>query len=375
MKNHIRELDGLRGVAVILVIALHTFNRASYFTTNPVLLFFTKLAAVGWVGVDIFFTLSGFLITSILLQAREKGDYFKNFYARRVLRIFPLYYIAIMMILLFAPKIEEEFLSQLPKILPAMLLYQQNWLFVFSDLRITQYLAVTWSLAIEEQFYLLWPLIVFFLKKGQLLKVSIWLIGLSILARVVSGFFWSHTPDFFVFFYYNSFTRFEEILIGGLLAVFFTYQEMREKIQKYASPLFLISLAFFLILCFMTFSAVPNPLYDNIPLTIFGYSLAAVFSASLIGVFITHPEESLLRKFFSHAVLQFFGRYSYSMYLFHMSVVFLLMEYFWHTRMRGWHIYLLYAGLVFALTALIGWLTWHLLEKHILYFKKYFVTE
>ena len=63
MKKHIIELDGMRGIAVVLVMALHLFKRASYFTEHPVLLGFTKLTTVGWVGVDIFFTLSGFLIT------------------------------------------------------------------------------------------------------------------------------------------------------------------------------------------------------------------------------------------------------------------------------------------------------------------------
>src|SRR5262245_13015462 len=78
-----RELDGLRGIAIVLVMALHIFNRANEFTEHPTLLFISDLTVIGWVGVDLFFVLSGFLITSILLKAREKDDYFKTFYARR----------------------------------------------------------------------------------------------------------------------------------------------------------------------------------------------------------------------------------------------------------------------------------------------------
>jgi peptidoglycan/LPS O-acetylase OafA/YrhL len=162
MDNRIKELDGLRGIAVIVVMALHIFKRASYFTEHPVLLSITKLTTLGWVGVDIFFALSGFLITSILLRAKQEEHYFRNFYVRRVLRIFPLYYAALAILLLFAPKLEPEFTSQLNVALPVLLLYQQNWAMLFKEFHITQYLGITWSLAIEEQFYLIWPLVVFF---------------------------------------------------------------------------------------------------------------------------------------------------------------------------------------------------------------------
>ena len=91
MENRVKELDGLRGIAVVLVMALHLFKRAGYFTEHPVLEGVITVSTVGWVGVDIFFTLSGFLITSILLKSKTDEHYFKNFYVRRALRIFPLY--------------------------------------------------------------------------------------------------------------------------------------------------------------------------------------------------------------------------------------------------------------------------------------------
>jgi peptidoglycan/LPS O-acetylase OafA/YrhL len=252
-----------------------------------------------------------------------------------------------------------------------MLIYQQNWL-IFGDLHMTQYLAATWSLAIEEQFYLLWPCVVYFAKREKLAKLAIWAVTLSLLSRALAIFLWNDSYNFSLFFYFNSFTRFEEILIGALLAIFFTDPNKTALIRKYSLPVFLISLSFFAFLCLISYPNPPTPLYDNLFLNVFGYTTAAIFSASLIAVFVTHPEESLLRRFFSTTPLLFFGRYSYSMYLFHMAVVFLLMEYFWQAGMRGWYIYLLYASLVFILTSLIGWLTWHLLEKHVLRFKKYF---
>src|SRR5690349_18330232 len=99
MNERAKELDSLRGIAIILVIAIHTFKRADYFTHHETLHFITNLSSIGWVGVDIFFTLSGFLITSILLRTKKENHYFRNFYMRRALRIFPLYYAYIAVIL------------------------------------------------------------------------------------------------------------------------------------------------------------------------------------------------------------------------------------------------------------------------------------
>src|SRR5689334_20406155 len=100
MDTRIREMDGLRGIAIILVMALHIFNRANEFTHHPLLYFLSDLTIIGWVGVDIFFVLSGYLITQILLTTREDPHYFKNFYMRRILRIVPLYYITMLLVFL-----------------------------------------------------------------------------------------------------------------------------------------------------------------------------------------------------------------------------------------------------------------------------------
>src|SRR5690349_5053254 len=120
MKNQIRELDGLRGLAVTLVMAFHLFPRAAYFTDHPFLLKISSFTSVGWVGVDIFFTLSGFLITSILLRAKEGEHYFRNFYARRALRIFPLYYVTIALFLTLAVLAQPGFAAELDIAVPVM---------------------------------------------------------------------------------------------------------------------------------------------------------------------------------------------------------------------------------------------------------------
>ena len=372
MGNRIKELDGLRGLAVALVMALHIFKRASYFTEHPVLLAISNLTNVGWVGVDIFFTLSGFLITSILLKAKTEPHYFKNFYMRRVLRIFPLYYVAIALVLLFAPKVEPEFTGQLNIALPIMLIYQQNWAMLFKDFHMTQYLGITWSLAIEEQFYLLWPFVVYRLDKEKLVKFSLGYIALSWLARILGTLLWPDTGQATSFFFYASFARFEEVLLGGLLAVFLTFDGAREQVRRFSIPVFGVSLSVFVALCLMSLPGIPHPDYGSIPLTLGGYTTAALFSAGLIGVFVTHPPQNILRKIFQNPILIFLGKYSYSMYLFHMTAALILLDMFWHSGMRGWKPFILYPVTTYIVTALNALLTWNLLEKHALGLKKFF---
>jgi len=372
MDNRIKELDGLRGVAVIIVIALHIFKRASYFTNHPILLFITDLTTVGWVGVDIFFTLSGFLITSILLRAKNQEHYFRNFYVRRVLRIFPLYYAAIAFILLFAPKLEAEFLNQLNVVLPVLLLYQQNWAMLFNSFHLTGYLGVTWSLAVEEQFYFIWPFVVFFLDREKLIKVSFGYIAVSIVARILGALFWGDLGKVSAFFAYGSFARFEEMLIGALLAIFLAGEGAREYVRRYSLAVFVVSLSAFAALCFMMLPTLPHMEYANYPLTIGGYTTAALFTTGLIGVFVTHPPQNVLRRLFQNSILAFFGKYSYSMYLFHVTAGLILLDIFWHSELRGWKPYFLYIIATYAVTVLISLLTWNLLEKHMLGLKKYF---
>jgi peptidoglycan/LPS O-acetylase OafA/YrhL len=186
--------------------------------------------------VDMFFALSGFLITSILLRAKQEEHYFRNFYVRRVLRIFPLYYAAVAFVLLFAPKLEPEFTKQLNVALPVIMLYQQNWAMLFNGFHITRYLGITWSLAIEEQFYFIWPFVVFFLNRDRLIKVSVGYIIVSFTARILGVFFWGNLGDVSRFFYYASFARFEEILFGALLAVFLAGNGAREQVRRYSLP-------------------------------------------------------------------------------------------------------------------------------------------
>lgn len=168
---YIPELQGLRGIAVLAVVVYHCHDRLVGTWIHYASLW-------GWAGVNLFFVLSGFLITSILIEARHKPHYFKNFYARRALRIWPVYFL----VLLVCYSVPEWFLGD-------TLAHQANWktlvayaLFV-QNLRhapLPGTLGPTWSLAIEEQYYLLWAPVVFFCR-GRLLR---WLLPLVLLVML-----------------------------------------------------------------------------------------------------------------------------------------------------------------------------------------------
>src|SRR5437870_557283 len=164
----VRALDGLRGIAILMVMLYHQTVMVGSTGIDRFVGFWTLS---GWIGVDLFFVLSGFLITGILSDSKGATGYFRNFYARRVLRIFPLYYGVVAFSLLILPYIPHWKLENLARIKGDELWY---WTYL-SNFSIAAHAAfrhgildVSWSLSIEEQFYLMWPLLVLLLSRRSL---------------------------------------------------------------------------------------------------------------------------------------------------------------------------------------------------------------
>ncbi len=180
--THHAALDGLRGVAVLMVLAFHFLHvDGQGGTVEGALL---SVSRAGWAGVDLFFVLSGFLITGILLDARGGPGYFRAFYARRVLRIFPLYYaylaVLFLVLPLFLPSLDVK-----PETQGWLWAYLGNVLFAREGgFQASPYTGHFWSLAVEEQFYLAWPLLVWMLPRRRLAAVCLGLVVAAFALRL-----------------------------------------------------------------------------------------------------------------------------------------------------------------------------------------------
>jgi peptidoglycan/LPS O-acetylase OafA/YrhL len=210
---YIPELDGLRAVAILLVVIFHcrTIAQAGAGAGEDA---YIRFAEAGWVGVDLFFVLSGFLITGILIDTVGRAGYFRSFYIRRVLRIFPLYYSA-----LAAYAVGYHVLG-IDRLAPASTgaevahwFYVQNWLPLFG-VEWTRPLAHFWSLGVEEQFYLCWPaLVLVSARRGRVAQLCLWTIAFALVMRLV--FWWSGVAEEGNF---ATVTKMDTLAIGGYLA-------------------------------------------------------------------------------------------------------------------------------------------------------------
>lgn len=201
------QLDAVRGIAVLLVLIHNTDIYPS--------LHLGLIANNGWMGVDLFFVLSGFLITGILLDTKKSNRYFSNFYVRRCLRIWPLYYSALLFMFVVVPIFHsaERLNIFAARSSPwwAYPVFLQNFL-VPVPTNATGLLGVTWSLAVEEQFYLVWPLVVRLCTEAQLRRIAVGVICVSPLLR----FYLQHHG---VIIYSNTFCRMDGLMAGAMLAL------------------------------------------------------------------------------------------------------------------------------------------------------------
>ena len=276
--RRVRELDGIRGTAVLLVLLYH--GRA-YFGNAALV----SLARCGWIGVDLFFVLSGFLITGILLESRQNPDYFSRFYVRRAARIWPLY----LGILAISGLLDLHFHANIPWLWYYLLLqnFQSNG-FGFC------FLAVTWSLAIEEQFYLFWPTIVKRLPSRFLAALCIaTLVAEPIIRAIVLHYpYWRSVPG-------NTFCHLDGLAMGSLLAV----RGIRVS-RRQAWAAFLAGLVASAILM--------NPSGYTSHISGFLFSALALCFGGLV---------AFRPGFFRFPLLCWFGTISYGLYLIHFGII------------------------------------------------------
>ncbi len=359
-RTYYPALDVLRGIAILLVVIYHNFSFLSFFR-------------FGWMGVDLFFVLSGFLITDLLLKTKENDSFLKNFYMRRVLRIFPLYYLTLCAFFLLAPylftqKDSSSVFYYYDEHKYWFWTYFQNWLFVERGKAPVPYLSHFWSLAVEEQFYILWPLFVFFVKDiAKLKNIMVLLIAIAILLRVYTRI---HFPDDVEKYYCSTLTRMDSLLVGGLLAI-------RLKEGKTLPALF-IKLIFLIcsILLLLSYLFHYDLNQDNPILSTIGYTCFAILFACIIYLFITanQPVMNWLKKLH---LLNFIGKISYGMYVYHLPIYLILSTQFSkiisgyiNTGPNATTIWVSLLSVVITIAA--STISFYFLEKPILSLKKHF---
>lgn len=353
--KHIPCLDGVRGLA-ILIVTLYRFGKEG-FEGDSARNFALNVLEVGETGVDLFFVLSGFLITGVLLDSKESPRYFGRFYQRRSLRIFPLYFASLAIFLLVVP-----FLSGTN---PFPLAYR-NQFYLWTYLgNVKMSLDNTWcfgrldhfwSLAVEEHFYLAWPLIVYCFSPRRLLTICILLGVASAVSRIAFTFAYDNDAASHVF----TLFRLDGLLAGAAIAILVRCEESYAVLRSWCLRLLPILLFFSLALI----------LSGRTLLTI-RFSLVALAYASGLTLLVTSREGSLEVRFFETQIMRTLGKYSYAMYIFQSPIIPLVASYVSVAKVASLGVDVftataIYTTSMFALTFILAILSWNLLEVHFL---------
>jgi peptidoglycan/LPS O-acetylase OafA/YrhL len=316
--RHIAVLDGIRGLAILLVLSVHFVGDVK--PTSRVEQAAVKLANYGVWGVDLFFVLSGFLITGILLRARSHPSYFRNFYIRRTLRIFPLYYavlFALFGVLPFLPSIYPAGLAESATHVGWLLTYTSNVFLALKKSWALPYVGHFWSLAVEEHFYLVWPFLVCFLSlDGLVVACVIGSVGALTLRVVLSA---CGAGDIAVLVLTPC--RLDALFIGALIAILQQRIGLPALVASARRALAPLAVA---VLGLSTWNLLRGTLVA-IVLPARGSALA-LFFAALILVSVGARPSSVLGRVFASRTLRFFGRYSYGLYVFHGIVAYAMFD-------------------------------------------------
>ena len=313
--TRLAPLDGLRGVAILLVLFFHYEVRSWPYRSGLGMLPWAVIRE-GWLGVDLFFVLSGFLITGILVDTKHAPHYFRNFYARRALRIFPLYYAYLVAFFLILPALPHFVDWQTPTSFNV-----QFWFWSYlSNLLIglrgwaasPNLLSHFWSLSVEEQFYLAWPAIVLLLGRrglaltciGCVIGAAAFRIGLRLndvpwVANVVL------TPS-----------RVDGLAMGALVALAVRSTGGVLRLARIARPVLLATGILFVgLLAWRGRVGAVDP-SDAVVGTV-GLTLCATMFAAVVAACVTDGRRSIAHRVLTNRPLTIIGKYSYAMYVFH----------------------------------------------------------
>ena len=352
---HMPQLDGLRAIAVAAVLIHHYIEGGWGLGAN--------------LGVKLFFVLSGFLITSILIRSRNlvkaqegsKGIALRHFYVRRFLRIFPLYYFVVAIGLLINLEPAREYMVWLLTYTLNIRMSDQGW---FID-----HFAHFWTLAVEEQFYLIWPWFVLFIPRKWLIHVAICMILTGPLYRLyhVLGWVFFESDAGGLRTYIFTLTCFDTLGMGSLLALVMHLDHPKESISKLvriALPTSLVGVSLLFVARFIVDDWVASLVLADVFVALFFCWLVSAAATGFRG-----PFGTILRT----KPMRYLGKISYGLYVYHPFMPLLVALVF---ARLGWT-YEEYAWTSIVLATLstlaISSLSWHLMERPANALKRYFV--
>lgn len=383
--GHNKYLDGFRAIAVLLVMLTHT----TYYYTRlfPETLWervYLTFVMVGWSGVDLFFVLSGFLITGILLDSKSKPNYFRNFYIRRTLRIFPIYYLLVGVSLFMGPRYpfpmpEMHIFTGYVPLWEKLyyIFYLTNFLELYNSRNVV-WLLHCWSLAIEEQFYLVWPLIVYYSGRKTIVGICIILILSANMFRLQYTLE-DHEANTWLI-YHLTHTRWDTLAYGALLAIASKNKEWSNFLIRWAPHVLIVFFVAIFIQLHLEISSFPAgkrgipqhsmiiPFWHQITL----YTGFAVIYSSMLIVVLT-CNNTILRMFFGNPIMVWIGKHSYGLYIWHWPVLWFSYNYIPHPY-TFWDNFKTQI-IVVPISFLLAFLSMEIIEKPFLKLKERFTSK